>query len=129
MGISSGKIKELPVNLEKEIKSTYIFKIIFSYLQIKKKLSLIIYNKIFQKKLYIDIDHYKNIIGKTREIKNGKGREYNFKGRLIFKGEYLNKKRNGKGEEYYENGNLKFEGEYFEGKRLNGKGYNIYVFY
>ena len=38
--------------------------------------------------------------------------------RLIkFIGEYLNGKRNGKGKEYNENGDLLFEGEYSKGKR------------
>ena len=72
--------------------------------------------------------------------RNGKGKEYNDDGKLIFEGEYLNgKKWNGKGfninneieyeikdgngkvKEYYNNGNLKFEGEYLNGER-NGKG-------
>ena len=31
---------------------------------------------------------------------NGKVKEYNYKGKLEFEGEYLNGKRNGKGKEY-----------------------------
>ena len=56
------------------------------------------------------------------EIKDGKGyiKEHDYKGNIIFEGEYLNGERNGKGKEY-ENGKLKFEGEYLNGKR-NGKG-------
>ena len=46
---------------------------------------------------------------------NGKGKEYNKKGELIFEGEYLNGKRNGKGKEYEDDGVLKFEGEYLNG--------------
>ena len=34
------------------------------------------------------------------EKKNGKGKEYNRNGKLIFEGEYLNGKSNGKGKEY-----------------------------
>ena len=37
------------------------------------------------------------------EIKegNGKGKEYDYEGELIFKGEYLNGERNGKWKEYF----------------------------
>ena len=53
---------------------------------------------------------------------NGKIREYYIKGKLSFKGEYLNGERNGKGKEYYySNGKLQYEGEYLNGKR-HGKG-------
>ena len=41
--------------------------------------------------------------------RNGKGKEYNYKGKLKFEGEYLNGKRNEKGKEYYYTGGLKFE--------------------
>jgi len=37
---------------------------------------------------------------------NGKGKEYNYDGKLEFEGEYLNGKRNGKEKEYYDNGEL-----------------------
>ena len=54
-------------------------------------------------------------------------RIYNYNGKLIFQGEYLNDKKNGKGKEYNNNGKLIFEGEYLNGKRWNGNGkeYNI----
>ena len=56
---------------------------------------------------------------------NGKGKEYDFNGKLIFEGEYLNGIRwNGKGKEYYDNGKIRFEGEYLNGKKWNGKIYN-----
>ena len=42
--------------------------------------------------------------------KNGKEKEYNGKGKLIFEGEFLNDVRHGTGKEYY-NEKLKFEGE------------------
>jgi len=48
---------------------------------------------------------------------NGKVKEYNYEGKLVFEGEYLNGKRNGKGKEYYSNGTLSFEGEYLNGKK------------
>jgi len=53
---------------------------------------------------------------------NGKIKEYNVFGDLMFEGEYLNGKRNGNGKEYDYKGNLIFEGEYLNGKRYNGKG-------
>ena len=55
---------------------------------------------------------------------NGKGKEYNYDGKLIFEGEYLNGKRNGKGKEYNYDGKLIFEGEYKSDKIWNGKGYD-----
>ena len=50
------------------------------------------------------------------EKKSGKGKDYNYVGKLIFEGEYLNGFRNGKGLEYDYDGNLIFEGEYLDGK-------------
>ena len=53
---------------------------------------------------------------------NGKVKEYNDDGVLIFDGEYLNGKMNGKGKEYDYKGNLIFDGEYLNGKKYNGNG-------
>jgi len=111
----------------RDIKSLYIIKTIFSFLNKKQKLHIIIYNKKLQKLLLIDIEDYKKIswrykIGK----KNGKGKEIIIDtDYLIYEGEYLNGRRNGKGKEYYQNGKLKFEGEYLNGKKWNGNGYDI----
>ena len=45
-------------------------------------------------------------------IRNGKGKEYNDKGNLIFKGLFLEgKKWNGYLKEYYKNGYLKSKGK------------------
>ena len=130
----------------KDIKSKYIKIIIFSYLDEKRKLEIIKYNKNIQNILDIKLINYKFYQGKSliyelngnvkeyNELfdniefvgkylngkKNGKGKEYYFNGNLRFEGEYLNGQRNGKGKEYYED-ILKFEGEYLNGKR-NGKG-------
>ena len=46
--------------------------------------------------------------------------EFDKRGNLLFKGEYLNGKRNGNGRECY-NDKLYFEGEYLNGER-NEKG-------
>ena len=138
------------INIEKDIKSFHILRNIFSFLSEKQKLYLIIYNKQIQKKLEVDIEDYKNLIGIYKKIerdgkgkeydissnimlfegeysnrkRNGKGKEYDSNGKLIFEGEYSNGKRNGRGKEYYYFGKLKFEGEYLNGKKWNGKGYN-----
>ena len=57
-------------------------------------------------------------------LKNGKGKEYNYRGQLKFIGEYLNGKRNGKGIEFNDFHKIKFKGEYLNGLKWNGKGYN-----
>jgi len=139
------------INL-RDIKSSYITQKIFSFLSVKQKLDMILYNKEYQKICLIDFDDYKKIAWKYKIIgkngkgieyiintnmlifegeylkgrRNGKGKEYNKKGKLKFEGEYLNGKKNGKGKEYiYNNGKLIFEGEYLNGKKWNGKGYDI----
>ena len=113
------------INLS-DIKSSFVKKILFSFLPTKKELNIVMYNKKLQKMLSINPFDYELISGKEKIVnKNGKGKEYKwdrlFKKTLIFKGEYLNKKRNGKGKEYYVNGELKFKGKYINGER-NGKG-------
>ena len=132
------------INL-RDVKSSFIKKIIFSFLSKKEILNIIMYNKKLQNMLLFDIEDYKEISekykigeknGKGKEYiintkvlifkgeylkgkRNGKGKEYNYDGRLIFEGEYLNGKRDGKGKEYYISGRLRFEGEYLNGKRKN----------
>ena len=56
--------------------------------------------------------------------KNGKGKEYDYEGGLIFEGEYLKGEKNGRGKEYYDN-NIIFEGEYLNGERF-GRGKEYY---
>ena len=106
--------------LEK-IKSSYIVKIIFSYIDEKTKLKLVKRNKNLQKRLNINVINYKilsekYIIYETKE----KGKEYDYEGDLIYEGEFLDGKRHGKGKEYDHYG-LRYEGEYLNGKR-HGKG-------
>jgi len=62
--------------------------------------------------------------------RNGKGKEYNVNGIVIYEGEYLNGRRNGKGKEYRHNGELLYKGEYLNGIRWNGRGkeYNYFIF-
>ena len=103
------------------IKSKYCLEYIFSFIEEKKKLSIIIYNKELQEKLNRNINFYKGIKKRILEIdKNGIGRIYEFNGDLIFEGEYSNKKKNGKGKEYLIK-KLIYEGEFKNGKK-NGIG-------
>ena len=115
------------IDLKRDIKYFYNFELIFSFLDQRKKLDIIIYNKQIQKMLGINIENYKEISNKYKiGKKNGKGSEYILNtNNLIFEGEYINGKKNGKGKEYYANGNLEFEGEYINGKK-NGKGKEYY---
>ena len=117
------------INLRKKVKSFYIIKNIFSFLQEKKKLNLIIYNKKFKIDIGVSIEDYKETSGKIIiGDRNGKGKEVYNDGRLIYDGEYLNGKRNGKGKEYYDNGKLKFSGIYSNDVR-NGKGKEYHPFF
>ena len=114
-------------NLINEIKSFFNLNEVFSFLGNRKKLlNMIIYNKQLQKKLGVNILDYKNLSKICKIVKkDGQGKEFTIDtNKLIFEGEYLNRKRNGKGKEYYDDGKLKFEGEYLNDKRWNGKGYN-----
>ena len=109
------------------IKSRYIKKIIFSFIDEKVKLEIIKYNHNLKECLNINIYNYmqfsnRYIIYETKK----KGKEYSNDGELKFEGEYLNGKKNGKGKEYnYYDGLLKFEGEFLNGiKNGKGKEYN-----
>ena len=110
----------------KKIKSEYTIKILFFHLDEKIKLKLIKYNKNLQNTININLNNYKFLSGRYIEFEaDGKGKEYNHIGELLFEGEYLNGKRNGKGKEYDDDGESIYEGEYLNGKRNgNGKEYN-----
>jgi len=107
------------IKLLGDIKSEYIQKGIFSYLNEKRKLKMIMYNKKLQNIFGINIENYKKMSGKYLIFeRNGIGILYKLNtNQMIFKGEYLNGEKNGKGKEYYNNGELKFEGEYINGKK------------
>ena len=110
------------------INSNYILEYIFSHLKIQLKLQIIIYNKILQKKLNIDINYYKRFSQKILKIdNNGYGIIYaiDLVGDKIFEGEFSNKKKNGKGIEYAFERKI-YEGEYKNGKKNGyGKMYSI----
>ena len=79
----------------RDIKSSFIIKIIFSFLSEKKILDMIMYNKKLQNMLSLDIEDYKELSGKYKiGEKNGKGKEYKINTNyLLFEGEYLNGKK------------------------------------
>ena len=115
------------INLRNSIHSRYIKKNIFSYLNNKRELNLIKYNKTYQKELGINIQDYKLLSKKYLIIeKNGTCKEYKLNtNKLIFEGEFKNGKKNGKAKEYF-NEEIIFEGEYINGKRSKGKEYYYY---
>ena len=49
---------------------------------------------------------------------NGKGKEYDSKGKIIFEGKYVNGKKNGNKREYDYYGKLSFEGEYLNDEKM-----------
>jgi len=128
-GIENSKFKPKEYiqkhNYLDSIKSAFILKELFSFLNEKIILGIIIYNKNLQKKVEVDINNYKKISCKYKVgEKNGKGCEYKLNTKiLIFEGDYRNGKRNWKGREYHSNGVIKFEGEYLNGRKWNGEIY------
>jgi len=91
------------VNLIKAVKSEIpIIENIFSFLEEKTKLNIIVHNKKYQNLLGFSINYYKNTSEKLRIIeKNGICKEYTLKNKiLIFEGEFKNGKKNGKAKEF-----------------------------
>ena len=124
--------KKSNINLERDIKSSYNLVEIFSFLDKKQKMKVIIYNFQLQKILKVNLQNYKEESGKYKKGgKNGKGQEYKLNTNIIiFEGEYKNGKKNGKGKEYYNNRKMKFEGEYLNGQRSSkGKEYMMMMKY
>ena len=97
-----------------KIKSKYILKNFFTFVDEKNKLDIIKYNKNMQNIMDMNLINYKFYSKKYIIFEeNGKGKEYDgHYDILLFEGGYLNRKRNGKGKEYDIDGNLIFEGEY-----------------
>ena len=90
------------INFRRDVKNSYNFGFLFSFLAQKRKLKIITYNKQIQKILGVNIQDYITISERYKIIeKNGKGKEYTLnENNLIFEGEYLNGNRNGKGKKY-----------------------------
>ena len=129
------------------INRTVIYNI-FSFLNEKQKLNLILHNKKLQKILGVDINNYKRVSGRyiisknerTEEYydnskkfkfreptkfinKNGQGVEYDEEGNLVFEGQYLEGKRSGKGKQYNKLERVIFDGEFLYGEKLKWKEY------
>ena len=105
----------------RKIKSSFIFKKLFNYLDTKRKLDIITYNKKIKAKFGLNIIDYKRFSGKYRIEENGWLKEFNScNNRLLFEGQYSNRKKNGMCKEYDEENNLIFDGEYLDGKRWKG---------
>ena len=79
------------INLREKVKSNFIIKKIFIYLEKTKKLNIIIYNKKYQNLLGFDIESYKNASEKYIETEgNGKVKEYKLNTKiLLFEGGYF----------------------------------------
>ena len=93
------------------IKSIYFLRTIMTYIEEGKKLELIMYNKNIQNKLEIGIINYQFFSGKYK-ILDKTGTSQVFFGandEMIFEGKYVNGKRNGKGKEYDYDGYLIFD--------------------
>ena len=61
----------------KDINSFFIIKNVFSFLPEKQILNMIMYNKLSQNLLLVNLKNYKKISGKYKiSGKNGKGKEY-----------------------------------------------------
>ena len=104
----------------KNIKSNNILKKIFVHIIDRNKFKLIVHNKNIQNILNIDIIDFRLFSGKyIKYDEKGIIKEYNSTNdNLIYEGEYLNGKRHGKGKEYNFDGKLLFEGDYLNGKRV-----------
>ena len=69
----------------KKIRTYYFIRIIFSFIDEKQKLKLIKYNKSYQENMNISLINYKIFSGKYIIYEqNGKGKEYDYKGNLIY---------------------------------------------
>ena len=86
----------------KNIKLSYIARIVFSFVEEKQKLKIIKINKSLQKIIHINIINYKHFKGKYIIYESDEyGKEYNgYDDKLLFEGEYYHGERNGNGKEF-----------------------------
>ena len=71
----------------KNVKMSFFLRILFSCLDEKQKLELIKYNKILQENINISLINYKLFSRRyIIYVLNGKGKEFNFNGYLLFEG-------------------------------------------
>ena len=84
----------------KKMNDFYFLKLIFSFIEERKTLIIIKYNKSLLNKLNINSIYFKILSGKYIIFgENGFGKEYSLHDTLLFEGKYLNGKRYGKGKE------------------------------
>ena len=108
----------------KNIKSSYITKILFDALDEKRKLLLVKYNKTLQNTIDASIINYELFI--ETYIENNQRDDYNINNnKILYEFESNNGKGNIRGKEYNEVHNILFEGEYKDWKR-HGKGKEYY---
>ena len=75
----------------KNVEASYFIKLLFSYLEEKKKLVIMKYNERLKHMIDISLINYKYFSRKYLIHENGKVNEYNgYTDQLIFEGEYLN---------------------------------------
>ena len=106
----------------KNVKSSFILKIILCHVNYKIKIRLVVHNKKIQNILGLNIVDYIRYSGRyiIGDI-NGEGKEYNgYNNQLLYEGEFSKGKRNGKGRDFNDKGKLCFKGEYLNGIRLKG---------
>ena len=107
------------------IKSIYFSINVFTYIDKKRKLKLVIYNKKLRNILNIGLINYKLLSGKYI-IHEGNDicKIYDpFDDKIIFEGNYIK----GKGKEYYDDGKLIFEREYLNIKKMDVVKYMLMV--
>ena len=106
----------------RKINISFILNKSFNYLDTKRKFNIIVYNKRIQKNLELNLIDFKRISGKYKIEEHGIIKIYNiFTKNLLFKGYYANGKINGKGWEFNKKGKLIFQGEYLDGQKWKGQ--------
>ena len=115
------------------IKTSFFSKILFSFINEKKKLDIVKYNKTIQNNLEITLVNYKEYSGRYIIYENKrKGKIYDaYQDILLYEGEILNGKKNGKGKEYeleYDYSYLIYEGEFINGERKGKENFDDELF-
>ena len=107
-----------------KIRSIFILKKIFNNLDNKIKFRIIVHNNKLQKKLEVKINSFMIYSEKYLKNEDNKVIEYNsYNNKKIYEGKYTNGKRNGYGYEYNEKGEMIFRGEYIDGNKWKGTEY------
>ena len=100
-----------------KIKSKYILHNVLIHVNNIQKLNTLRFNKRIQNRLEINIIDYRRLSGKYKIIKDNELKIYNsYNDRILFEGQYSNGNKNGKGREYDLEGRIIFEGEYYDVK-------------